>query len=76
VDALSAVSEQFRAWWPRHEVLTEQLGTKTIEHPRVGRLVLHHLQSAPTSHPDLRLIQFAPADEPTRDALGRLAEAP
>lgn len=73
VEALEAASEQFRAWWSRHEVLAEQLGTKTIEHPSVGRLVLHHVQSAPTSHPDLRLIQFAPADEATREALTRLA---
>jgi transcriptional regulator with XRE-family HTH domain len=72
VEALDQASAQFRAWWPRHEVLAEQLGTKTIEHPRVGRLLLHHLQSAPTSHPDLRLIQFAPANEATRDALTRL----
>ena len=72
VEALEAASAEFRAWWPRHEVLAEQLGTKTIEHPRVGRLVLHHLQSAPTSHPDLRLTQFAPADPATRDALERL----
>jgi transcriptional regulator with XRE-family HTH domain len=72
VAALDDASAQFRAWWPRHEVLAEQLGTKTVEHPRVGRLVLYHLQSAPTSHPDLRLTQFAPADEPTRDALSRL----
>ena len=76
VEALDEASEQFRAWWPRHEVLTEQLGTKIIEHPRVGRLVLHHLQSAPTSHPDLRLIQFAPADEATRDALIGLVQSP
>jgi transcriptional regulator with XRE-family HTH domain len=73
VDALEDASEVFRAWWPRHEVLAEQLGTKTIEHPRLGRLVLHHLQSAPTSHPELRLIQFAPADAATRAALERLA---
>ena len=72
VDALEEASEQFRAWWPRHEVLDEQLGTKTIEHPHAGRLVLHHLQSAPTSHPELRLIQFAPADAQTREALSRL----
>jgi hypothetical protein len=72
VAALEEASAQFRAWWPRHEVLTEQLGTKTIEHPRVGRLVLHHVQSAPTGHPDLRLVQFAPADEASRDALTRL----
>jgi transcriptional regulator with XRE-family HTH domain len=75
VDALEAVSEQFRAWWPRHEVLDEQLGTKTMEHPSAGRLVLHHLQSAPTSHPALRLIQFTPADEETREALIRLVAA-
>jgi transcriptional regulator with XRE-family HTH domain len=73
VEALEETSDQFRAWWPRHEVLAEALGTKTMEHPRVGRLVLHHLQSAPTSHPDLRLIQFTPADEATRDALTGLA---
>jgi transcriptional regulator with XRE-family HTH domain len=72
VEALEQASRQFRAWWPRHEVLSDQLGTKTIEHPRVGRLVLHHLQSAPTSHPDLRLTQFVPADDATRHALARL----
>jgi hypothetical protein len=71
IQALEA-SEQFRAWWSQHEVLAEQLGTKTVAHPRVGRLVLHHLQSVPTSHPDLRLTQFTPADEATRAALARL----
>src|SRR3954453_4344602 len=76
IEALEERSQQFRAWWPRHGGLDEQLGTKTVEPPRVGRLVLHHLQSAPTSHPDLRLIQFAPADEATREALERLVEAP
>lgn len=72
IEALEEASPTFREWWPRHEVLDEQLGTKTIEHPRVGRLVLHHLQSAPTSHPDLRLSQFAPADAATRERLARL----
>jgi transcriptional regulator with XRE-family HTH domain len=72
LDALEQASPDFRAWWPHHEVLTEQLGTKTIEHPRVGTLRLHHLQSAPTSHPDLRLTQFVPADDATRAALARL----
>jgi len=69
---LSAASPEFRAWWPRHDVLTEQSGTKTIEHPRLGALTLHHLQSAPTSHPDLRLTVFAPADDATRRALEAL----
>jgi hypothetical protein len=53
-------------------VLTEQLGTKTIDHPELGTLRLHHLQCVPTSHPDLRLTQFAPADETTRATLQAL----
>jgi transcriptional regulator with XRE-family HTH domain len=69
IEALEEVSPDFRAWWPRHEVLTEQLGTKTIDHQDLGTLRLHHLQCVPTSHPDLRLTQFAPADDTTRAAL-------
>jgi hypothetical protein len=58
-------------WW----VLAEQLGTKTVAHPRLGTLRLHHMQSVPTSHPDLRLTQFAPADEATRAVLATLSAA-
>src|SRR5215217_7688924 len=74
IDALEAASADFRAWWPRHEVLTEQLGTKTIDHPELGTLLLHHLQSVPTSHPDLRLTQFAPADDATRATLQAMTD--
>src|SRR4051812_23511418 len=69
VAALEEASAEFRALWPRHEVVGEQLGTKTVEHPVMGTLRLHHLQSIPTSHPDLRLTQFVPADDATRAAL-------
>jgi transcriptional regulator with XRE-family HTH domain len=69
LDALREASPAFREEWERHEVLTEQLGTKTVEHARAGTLRLHHLQSVPTSHPDLRLTQFVPADAATRAAL-------
>ena len=69
VEELSARSPEFRAWWPRHEVIGEQSGTKTIEHPELGTLQLHHLQSTPTSDPELRLTIYVPADEATRKAL-------
>src|ERR671923_2252 len=72
LDALQQASPDFREWWALHEVLTEQLGTKMIRHPRIGTLRLHHLQSIPTSHPDLRLTQFTPADEATRATLASL----
>jgi len=41
-----------------------------IDHPELGRLAVRHLQSIPTSHPDLRLTRFVPADAATRAALG------
>jgi transcriptional regulator with XRE-family HTH domain len=75
VEQLEQASPEFRDWWPRHEVLAEQLGTKTVAHPRLGTLRLHHMQSVPTSHPDLRLTQFAPADEATRAVLSVAARA-
>ena len=71
---LSQASADFRAWWPRHEVLTEQSGTKTVPHPTLGELRLHHLQSTPTSNPDLRLTLYVPGDDATRAAIaGALA---
>jgi hypothetical protein len=72
IDALLESSPAFRELWPRHEVLDHQLGLKVVDHPQLGRVALHHLQSIPTSHPDLRLVQFAPADEATRHAFSAL----
>ena len=69
IEALLEASPRFRELWPRHEVLDAQLGTKVVEHPEMGRLELYHLQSIPTSHPDLRLTQFVPVDDATRAAL-------
>jgi transcriptional regulator with XRE-family HTH domain len=73
IEALLRESPAFRELWPRHEVSDHQLGTKRMQHPVLGPLVLHHLQSIPTSHPSLRLTQFVPADEATRTALDRAA---
>jgi transcriptional regulator with XRE-family HTH domain/uncharacterized protein YdcH (DUF465 family) len=69
ISALLAVSPRFAELWRRHEVLDAQVGSKAIEHPTLGRLEVHHLQSIPTSHPDLRLTQMVPADAATREAL-------
>ena len=54
---------------PHHEVLEDQLGTKVMASPELGHLTLHHLQSIPTSHPDLRLTQYVHGDAATRAAL-------
>jgi transcriptional regulator with XRE-family HTH domain len=72
IDQLSETSPEFKSWWPKHEVIGEQSGTKTIEHPNLGTLNLHHLQTTPTSDPELRLTIYTPADEKTRAALSAL----
>lgn len=75
VSALLDVSPRFRELWPRHEVLASQSGTKVVESAAHGRLELLHLQSIPTSHPDLRLTQYLPADARTRAALTPLTRS-
>jgi PAS domain-containing protein len=74
VAALLEESPLFRELWPRHEVLADQLGTKVMDHPELGRMEVYHLQSVPTSHPDLRMAQFVPGDAPTRRAFERIGE--
>jgi transcriptional regulator with XRE-family HTH domain len=73
IDALEQESERFRKLWAAHEVGTGHLGTKVIDHPELGLLRLYHLQSIPAEYPDLRLTQFAPADEATRETLRQFA---
>ncbi|MEO6858618.1 MAG: hypothetical protein ABI323_08540 [Solirubrobacteraceae bacterium] len=69
IGALLEASPRFRELWPRHEVLEDQLGTKVMASTELGQLTLRHLQSIPTSHPELRLTQFVPGDAATRAAL-------
>ena len=72
---LSENSPWFAQWWGEHEVTDTQRGTKTIEHPTLGTLRLHHAQTVPTGAPELRLTVYAPADAATRAALATLATA-
>ncbi len=65
-------SPEFSLWWDEHHVIGEQRGTKTVEHPTLGVLRLHHTQTVPTGAPDLRLTVYAPADDATRAALATL----
>ena len=72
IDELHQRSPWFVEWWGEHEVINTQRGTKTIEHPTLGTLRLHHAQTVPTGAPDLRLTIYAPADSATRIALAQL----
>jgi transcriptional regulator with XRE-family HTH domain len=65
-------SAQFREWWNEHELIDTQRGTKLMEHPQLGTLRLHHAQTIPTGHPELRMAVYAPADPATRAVLATL----
>lgn len=65
-------SPEFRDWWPEHEVIEAQRGTKLFRHPQLGSLRLHHAQTVPTGQPELRMAIYAPADAATRAALATL----
>ncbi|MFL5829130.1 MAG: helix-turn-helix transcriptional regulator [Solirubrobacteraceae bacterium] len=65
-------SARFAQWWDEHRIADTQRGTKTIEHPTLGTLRLHHAQTVPTGAPELRLTIYAPADAATRAALATL----
>lgn len=65
-------SEDFADAWEAGAVTETQRGTKTIAHPALGTLRLHHAQTVPTGAPELRLSVYAPADAATRAALDTL----
>jgi hypothetical protein len=50
-------------------VIGDQGGTKAIVHGALGPLLLHHVQTVPSGHPELRLVVYAPGDDATRAAL-------
>ncbi|RKQ84827.1 helix-turn-helix protein [Solirubrobacter pauli] len=72
VESLRARSEPFARWWDSRDVLDVQRGTKTIDHPQLGRLFFLHAQTIPTGAPELRLTVYGPGDDATRRALARL----
>jgi transcriptional regulator with XRE-family HTH domain len=54
----SMKSEEFRRWWPRHDVLEKTHGTKRLMHPIVGPLTLAYEGLALTGDGDQTLIVY------------------
>ena len=71
IDALTEASPEFRAWWPRYDVVGLHTGRKVFNHPTVGRLVLEHQPLTLPDARDLKLTAYVPLDED--DAPARLA---
>lgn len=76
VAELTRASPEFRAWWPRHDVLARREKINLIFRPPVGEMRFEHLSFQPTDDPDLMFSVFTPADGgETSVRLGQLVEA-
>jgi transcriptional regulator with XRE-family HTH domain len=58
IGELSVKSEEFRRWWPRHDVQEKTHGTKRITHPIVGPLTLAYESLALAGDGDQTLVVY------------------
>lgn len=60
---LNAESEEFRAWWPKHEVESSLGGIKRIDHPIAGELAFEYTRLAIIDEADMKFVVYTPLDE-------------
>lgn len=56
-------SPEFRTWWPEHDIVLDCGGLYEINHPQVGRLVLHPTVFPMPEQPELQMIVYTPLPE-------------
>ena len=71
VTCLEAASEEFRAWWPDHDVARFETRLRRFDHPRAGRLTFEYQLLAPAEWPSLRIVVQLPV--PGDDSAQRLS---
>jgi transcriptional regulator with XRE-family HTH domain len=71
VDDLCRASEEFRRWWPEHDVARFETRLRRFNHPRAGLLTFENQQLTPSEWPSLRVVVMLPV--PGDDSAQRLA---
>jgi transcriptional regulator with XRE-family HTH domain len=71
VDDLCRASEEFRRWWPEHDVARFETRLRRFNHPRAGLLTFENQQLTPSEWPSLRVVVMLPV--PADDSAQRLA---
>lgn len=56
-------SAEFRAWWPRHDVMHHTSTVKRIRHPSAGQLVFEYMSLDVTNHPGMRVVVCTPTND-------------
>ena len=75
IGELNRSSEEFRAWWPKHDVLNGPEGKKINYHPDAGRLVFEQVSFSMSDDPGLTVtINVPAADGDTIAKLGKLLQ--
>ena len=75
IAALTAASPEFRAWWPRRDVLRRLSGVKKIRHPVAGAMAFEHMTLSIDDGSDMKLIVYTPlAQEDSVAKMARLLE--
>jgi MmyB-like transcription regulator ligand binding domain len=76
IGELSMKSEEFRRWWPHHDVHEKTHGTKRCEHPLVGPLTLNFESLVLPADGDQTLVVYtAEPGSPSATALRILGAA-
>ncbi|MCC3376749.1 helix-turn-helix transcriptional regulator [Cohnella sp. REN36] len=63
IEAMNEASPEFRAWWPEHDILDAEEGTKLLLHPHAGMLAFDHISFHPTNAPELTVTVNLPLPE-------------
>lgn len=72
IEDLHAISPEFRAWWPCHDVRGISDALKTIEHPVAGHLMFEHTTLQVPTMPELKIMIYTPL--PETGTLGKLQQ--
>ncbi len=73
IATLTQASPEFRAWWPRQDVLRPLTGHKRLRHPEGGPMTFEYTALAVMDRTDMKLVVYTPLEEDgTSDTLKRL----
>ena len=72
VEDLTQISDDFKNWWPRYDILDSPEGTKLLHHPTAGELRLRHLSFRLCDAPNLIATVHIPMDENTANKIANL----
>ena len=68
ISRLTDESPEFRAWWPRHDVVHQPSTVKRIDHPSAGPLTFEYMSLSVADCPGMRLVVCTPATTGTQRA--------